>query len=135
MSFHINWSEFDQEFLLLAKAQLQKALNSGKKPDSIHGSIDVTCLSMGTKAPDLEILEITELVADRFKGIFKLVYNGDASLDLETKVQANPLYVTPRNILHPVHNMLMAHKPLVVPMKMKISQVSIRGIIVLVFMM
>ncbi|POV99014.1 hypothetical protein PSHT_13734, partial [Puccinia striiformis] len=41
--------------------------------------------------PDLEILEIGDLGRDRFRGIFRMTYAGDASIRLQTKVQVNPL--------------------------------------------
>ncbi|KAI8892453.1 hypothetical protein BC833DRAFT_611610 [Globomyces pollinis-pini] len=133
MSFKINWPDFSEEFMETAKSQLTKALNTGKKPDNIHGQIVVTQLDMGTKPPDLEILEITELVQDRFKGIFKLVYHGDASIVVQTQVQANPLSTPPSSVsLKAKKGMLLAHVPLIVPMEMKISKVRLRGIVVLV---
>jgi distribution and morphology protein 34 len=78
-------------------------------------------------------LEISELHPDRFKGIFKLVYTGNAYLMLSTFVQANPLFVQkPKPVLSSGPQMLLADKPLVVPMEMCISDVQLRGIIVLV---
>ena len=91
MSFKVNWPDFGPDFIFQAKQQLNSALNSGQKPDSIAGSIEVIDLKMGVKPPELEILEISELVPTRFKGIFKFVYNGDAFIELHTHVQANPL--------------------------------------------
>jgi hypothetical protein len=88
---------------------------------------------MGSKPPELEILEIGDLSPDRFKGIFKLVYQGDGYIDLQTAVQANPLCISsPSMVLNVGRPMLAAAKPLVVPMDMRISQVRLRGIIVLV---
>eukprot|EP00842_Homolaphlyctis_polyrhiza_P004454 jgi/Hompol1/5009/HPOL_000671-RA len=119
MSFNINWPEFSQEFIDSAKQQLTVALNNGSKPANI--------------APDLEILEISELLQDRFKGIFKLVYNGDAHIILKTKVQANPLTTAPRvRSVNLRQGMLAAQRPLVVPMQIRISNFKLRGIIVLV---
>lgn len=37
--------------------------------------------------PELEILEIGDLSTDRFRGIFRLTYSGDAHITLQTKVQ------------------------------------------------
>ncbi|KAI8925366.1 hypothetical protein BC831DRAFT_415132 [Entophlyctis helioformis] len=134
MSFRINWPEFSPEFIEKAKAQLTVALNHGQsKPANIVDRIVVKELDMGTKPPDLEILEISELVEDRFKGIFKLVYNGDAFIIIQTRVQANPLTVPARDrSLNIRQGMLAAHRPLVVPMEIRISNVKLRGIIVLV---
>lgn len=39
--------------------------------------------------PELEILEIGDLSTDRFRGIFRLTYAGDAYIVLQTKVQVS----------------------------------------------
>lgn len=49
MSFKINWPEFSDDFIEMAKKQLNVALNSGEKPGNIPGEIMVTALRMGTK--------------------------------------------------------------------------------------
>jgi distribution and morphology protein 34 len=77
MSFGVNWPQFDKEFIQKAKEQLDVALNNGKKIENIVGSIKCTELVMGSVPPELEILEISELTPERFKGIFKLAYNGN----------------------------------------------------------
>ena len=43
--------------------------------------------NLGSVAPDLEMLEIGELGEDKFRGVFKLKYSGDAYIVLQTKVQ------------------------------------------------
>ncbi|KAI8823479.1 uncharacterized protein EV422DRAFT_550151 [Fimicolochytrium jonesii] len=135
MSFKLNWPSFSPEFMEKAKQQLTTALNKGEKPEKIAGQIVVHELNMGTKPPDLEILEIGELQEDRFRGIFKMGYNGDAYLELMTSVQANPLKA-PKAGLKINENrgpsVLAANWPLVVPMRLKISNLLLRGIIVLV---
>jgi len=47
----------------------------------------VTEFNLGSVPPDLEILEIGDLAEDRFRGIFKMCYSGDAFLTLKTRVQ------------------------------------------------
>ncbi|KAJ3269466.1 ERMES complex subunit [Terramyces sp. JEL0728] len=132
MSFRVNWPSFSSDFIGKATEQLTTALNTGKKPENIVGDITVTALNMGTKPPDLEILEISELIQDRFKGIFKLQYQGDASIVVQTQVQANPLSTPPNGRMLGSRTMLLAHRPLVVPMQMRISKLKLKGIIVLV---
>ncbi|KAJ3084322.1 ERMES complex subunit [Rhizoclosmatium hyalinum] len=85
--FKVNWPRFSDDFIAQASQQLTIALNKGQKPNNIVGDIDVADLNMGTKPPDLEILEIGELGEDRFKGIFKMTYAGDAHVILNTRVQ------------------------------------------------
>ncbi|KAI8619913.1 hypothetical protein BC830DRAFT_1059865, partial [Chytriomyces sp. MP71] len=131
--FRVNWPKFSEEFIAQASQQMTVALNKGQKPNNIVGDIVVDDLNMGTKPPDLEILEIGELADDRFKGVFKMTYAGDAHVILNTKVQANPLNL-PRHRLaissrSPI---LAANHPLVVPMRLRISNLKLRGIVVLV---
>lgn len=90
MSFRFNWPEFDDIFIGKASEELESALNRGKKPSNICDLIHVKELYMGTKPPELDILEIGEVSMDRFRGIFKLAYSGDGYLVLETKVQVKP---------------------------------------------
>ncbi|GAA5885072.1 hypothetical protein JCM3774_004534, partial [Rhodotorula dairenensis] len=83
--------------------------------------------------PELEILEIGDLSTDRFRGIFRLTYSGDAYIVLQTRVQANPLNV-PRPSLDILNSprILFAAAPLVVPMTLRLSNLSLRAIVVLV---
>lgn len=92
------------------------------------------------------MLEIGELSTDRFRGIFRLTYAGDAHLLLSTKVQANPLTrpnsdgaASPYEDVSsafptsmPSRGILFAARPLVVPMKLRLSQVRLKAIVVLV---
>ena len=85
-----------------------QALNKGEKPPIIADQIEVKELNMGTivsdscragrgganphialQPPELEILEIGDLSTDRFRGIFRLTYVGDAYIVLQTKVQVS----------------------------------------------
>ncbi len=117
---------------------LNGALNRGPKPKVIADDILVEELGMGTIPPELEILEIGDLGTDRFRGIFRLTYAGDAHLVLKTKVQANPLSKPSRPDigLFPSSNasrgILFAAAPLIVPMHLRLSSVKLRAIVVLV---
>ena len=89
---------------------------------------------MGTNPPVLEMLEIGDLAEDRFRGIFKMQYNGDAQIVLQTKVQANPLHTRHRTTPRFTSlQMLAADAPLTVPMFLRLSHFSLSGIIILVF--
>ncbi|RKO96108.1 hypothetical protein CXG81DRAFT_6908, partial [Caulochytrium protostelioides] len=134
MSFRVNWPQFSDEFLAEARARLTAALNKNQLSSKIAGDIAVTELDMGSQPPDLEILEIGELGDGLFRGIFKLTYVGDAFLVLQTKVQANPLGHCRRmpGLLGRHNPATFASKPLQVPMKLRISHLKLRGIIVLV---
>lgn len=93
MAFNFNWSPLmaDAGFYTRAQELLTAALNKSPKPPIIVGDITVTELNLGSIPPDLEILEIGDLADDRFRGIFKMSYSGDAYLTLKTCVQANSL--------------------------------------------
>jgi len=133
MAFRFNWPRFDAEFYDEAKSQLEVALNKGNKPKNIVDHITVKELDMGTLPPELEILEIGELATDKFRGIFKLTYSGDAYIVLQTKVQANPMHSKKSQLpRHARPGILAADQPLVVPMLLRISDLKLRGIVVLV---
>ncbi|KAI8994462.1 hypothetical protein BDB01DRAFT_846512 [Pilobolus umbonatus] len=133
MAFRFTWPEFDLDFYNEAKSQLETALNKGNKPSVIHDYIKVKELHMGTTPPELEILDIGELGNDKFRGIFKLNYAGDAYIEVQTKVQANPMHGKQTQLpRHSRPGILAADQPLVVPMILRISELKMRGIIVLV---
>lgn len=117
-----------------ARGELETALNRGSKPSNICDAIRVMSLQMGTQPPELTILEIGELSEERFRGIFKVTYNGDARIVLQTKVQANPLNLGPTQCTIPAvgPTIAAADAPLIVPLELQISQFRIRGIFVLI---
>lgn len=89
MAFNFHWSPLtaDAEFYKRAQEMLTTALNKSPKPPIIVDDILVNELNLGTTPPELEILEIGDLAEDRFRGIFKMCYSGDAFLTLKTRVQ------------------------------------------------
>jgi mitochondrial distribution and morphology protein 34 len=89
MAFNFNWSPLtaDSLFYSRAKELLTTALNKSPKPPIIVDDILVNELNLGSIPPELEILEIGDLAEDRFRGIFKMCYSGDAFLTLKTRVQ------------------------------------------------
>lgn len=89
MAFNFNWSPLtaDAEFYSRAQEMLTTALNKSPKPPIIVDDILVNELNLGSVPPELEILEIGDLAEDRFRGIFKMCYSGDAFLTLKTRVQ------------------------------------------------
>lgn len=89
MAFNFNWSPLtaDAGFYERARDLLTTALNKSPKPPIIVDDIFVTEFNLGSVPPDLEILEIGDLAEDRFRGIFKMCYSGDAFLTLATRVQ------------------------------------------------
>lgn len=113
---------------------LEGALNKGKKPPVIQGRIEVVELSMGKEPPTLTLLEIGDLSLDRFRGIFRLGYSGDAWLEVRCLVQANPLSHNPHlsSSTLPLSTPLLANQPLLVPMTLRLSSLHLRAILILV---
>src|SRR3954468_18649325 len=102
MAFNFNWSPLtaDAEFYSRAREMLTTALNKSPKPPIIVDDILVNELNLGSVPPELEILEIGDLAEDRFRGIFKMCYSGDAFLTLKTRVQVRYRVIPIRQKLH-----------------------------------
>lgn len=98
MSFKIDWNFVDPDSLKSkARDVFRQAMNKGIKPEVIVGDIELASLDLGSKAPRLKVLEIGELDLDKFRGIFKLEYDGDAHFSLRTKIEANQLALMNKN--------------------------------------
>ncbi|ORX37781.1 hypothetical protein BD324DRAFT_623312 [Kockovaella imperatae] len=136
MSFQFpDWSTaFSPDFHESAKAMLEGALNKGNKPPVIQGRIEVVDMSMGTVPPVLTLLEIGDLSLDRFRGILRLGYQGDAWIEVRCRVQANPLSHNPNlsSSTLPLAAPLLASQPLLVPMTLRLSRLHLRAILILV---
>ncbi|KAK3295884.1 mitochondrial distribution and morphology protein 34 [Chaetomium fimeti] len=136
MAFNFNWSPLtaDAGFYKRARDLLTTALNKSPKPPIIVDDIIVTEFNLGSVPPDLEILEIGDLAEDRFRGIFKMCYSGDAFLTLKTRVEANPLntclsakpgFTSPQP--------LAAASSLTIPLQITLSEFKLSAFIILVF--
>ena len=83
----------------------------------------------------LTLLEIGDLSLERFRGILRLGYQGDAWLEVRCRVQANPLshnpHLLPSSTL-PLSKPLLASQPLLVPMTLRLSRLHLRAILILV---
>ena len=87
MAFKFTWPTFSASFYETASNLLTSALSKAPTPPIITDNIVVKEFNLGSVAPDLEMLEIGELGEDKFRGVFKLKYSGDAYIVLQTKVQ------------------------------------------------
>lgn len=133
MAFNFNWSPLIAD-TSRAREMLTTALNKSPKPPIIVDDIIVTELNLGSTPPELEILEIGDLAEDRFRGIFKMTYAGDAFLTLKTKVQANPLntYLS-RKPSFASPEPLAAASGLTIPLQITLSDIRLSGFVILVF--
>lgn len=85
--------------------------------------------------PTLTLLEIGDLSTERFRGIFRLGYQGDAWIEVKCRVQANPLSHNPHlsaSSTLPMSTPLLASQPLLVPMTLRLSSLNLRAILILV---
>lgn len=133
MAFNFNWSPLIAD-TSRARDMLTTALNKSPKPPIIVDDIIVTELNLGSVPPELEILEIGDLAEDRFRGIFRMQYNGDAFLTLKTRVQANPLntYLSSKpSFASP--QPLAAASGLTIPLQITLSTIKLSGFVILVF--
>jgi distribution and morphology protein 34 len=133
MAFNFNWSPLMAD-TSRARDMLTTALNKSPKPPIIVDDIIVTELNLGSTPPELEILEVGDLAEDRFRGIFKMSYTGDAFLTLKTKVQANPLNTylsTKPDFASP--QPLAAASSLTIPLQITLSEIRLSGFVILVF--
>ncbi|KAI0128665.1 hypothetical protein BJ170DRAFT_580102 [Xylariales sp. AK1849] len=136
MAFNFNWSPLaaDEDFYQRARDLLTTALNKSPKPPIIVDDILVTEFNLGSVPPELEILEIGDLAEDRFRGIFKMCYSGDAFLTLKTRVQANPLntYLSAKpSFTSP--QPLAAAAGLTIPLSITLSEIKLSAFVILVF--
>ncbi|KAI9800181.1 MAG: ERMES complex subunit [Phylliscum demangeonii] len=136
MAFQFQWSPLTADSMFYSRAQelLTAALNKTPKPPIIVDDILVNELNLGSIPPELEILEIGDLADDRFRGIFKMCYSGDAFLTLKTRVQANPLntYLSTKPAFTSP-NPLAAASGLTIPLKITLSEIKLSAFIILVF--
>ena len=160
MAFNFNWSPLSttstssSAFYDHAKSLLTAALNKSEKPPIIVDDILVDDLNLGAAAPDLEILEIGDIAEDRFRGIFRMSYDGDACLTLRTKVQVRRFphircvwlgVLTWTNKANPLNTYLSttpsftspdpvaASSPLTIPVQITLSSFKLSGFVILVF--
>lgn len=97
MSFKFDWSPFlinDENFDSIS-AVLTKALNRGPKPEAVVGHIKLKNLNVGSIPPRLHLVEVTDITDDSFKGKFRIEYDGNASISLQTFVEVCilPLFI------------------------------------------
>lgn len=143
MSFKVNWKSLESDSLGgWTREILTEVLNSGKRPNILASSIAIKDLNFGKIAPEFEILEIGELDRDRFRGIFKITYEGDFHLTLHTEVQANPLNIYTANSHESfagydesfvTPHFLLSSDPFAIPLDLKLSDIKINGIGIIVF--
>jgi distribution and morphology protein 34 len=95
-------------------------------------------LSFGSHSPIFEILEIGDLGKDKFRGIFKLKYDGDAHITLSTSIQANLLRIH-QQVVKEVGGAFalpkfgLSSESFSMPLFVDLRDIRLSGIIVVVF--
>lgn len=136
MSFSINWQAFAQQekFQSHIHEMLTNALNK-QKPLILEDRIRVVNLDWGTEAPLLEVLEIADVATDRFRGVFKLSYNGGATITVATKVQANPLNMYPKGapVKFALPEFVAAPVSFPIPLHLTLHNIKLQATVIVVF--
>lgn len=133
MAFHFNWSPLIADTDRV-RHMLTSSLNKTPKPPIIVDDIIVNELNLGSTPPSLEILEVGDLAEDRFRGVFRVKYEGDAYLTLRTRVQANPLntFLSAKSAwVDP--GVGAAGSGLTIPLQITLSDIRMSGFVILVF--
>lgn len=139
MSCDISWDSMETgQFKQWTKDLLYDALNSGKRPHILSSEIQIKDLEFGSNAPIIEILEIGDLANDKFRGIFKLKYDGDAQITLRTSIQANLLNIYESNSKEldggfATPKFPFSSQPFSIPLFVSLSNIRLSGIIIVVF--
>lgn len=136
MAFNFNWAPLsgDPKFYDQAADLLTDAMNKNPKPPIIVDDIIVTELNIGDIPPDLEVVEISDIGVDKFRGTFKMSYSGNAFITIKTRVQANPMntYLSTRSPFAQPRP-LAAAAGLTIPLQITLSDFKLSAIIILVF--
>ncbi|KAK5080945.1 ERMES complex subunit [Lithohypha guttulata] len=136
MAFNFNWAPLsgDPKFYEQAAELLTNAMNKNQKPPIIVDDIIVTELNIGDVPPDLEVVEISDIGVDKFRGTFKMSYAGNAFITIKTRVQANPMntYLSTRSV-YAQPRPLAAAAGLTIPLQITLSDFKLSAIIILVF--
>lgn len=135
MSFKFSWNPGlinSSNFKQIA-AVLEEGLKKGPKPEGVIGDVTVDDIQLGSIAPRLQMIEVTELDTDQFKGVFYMVYDGDASITMHTQVEANAL-ITSCDSAPPfaLPHFASSLSSLPMPLQFTISHVKLAGTITLV---
>ena len=119
MSLDIRWKPpSSKETLDRLRSDLETLINSSyyEKPTDIYGDISIADLSFGTHAPDVAICDIPLLNEEELQLDVSIRYEGDASVELETRAQINPLFVPGEP---------ESERPFVVPVRIKMDALAV----------
>eukprot|EP01088_Endostelium_zonatum_P015579 TRINITY_DN3891_c0_g1_i1.p1 TRINITY_DN3891_c0_g1~~TRINITY_DN3891_c0_g1_i1.p1 ORF type:complete len:218 (+),score=27.08 TRINITY_DN3891_c0_g1_i1:147-800(+) len=137
MSFDITWPQFDEEMINMVKDKLNGILNSSTPgepsplPEELVAPLVVTGISFGTIAPELEVVDISDIQEERFQGGLKIRYEGDLFLELSTAVEVNACVEKrpkDRRYVQSIHSDVLT-EPLHIPLKIMISKIKLSGIL------
>lgn len=137
MSFNFNWRFFDvADLQARTKETVTESIAQTRRPPVIAAPIRAVDVNFGTQPPDLAFQAIPVVSLTRTHIVFHLKYSGDASLTLDTAIEANPLreplldanfseFVKPR--------IIAALDRLVLPFRLKLHNIVLDTLIDVVY--
>jgi len=131
MSFKFDWSRVstNKEFLNDLKSKINSALEQALADNDNYG-VSLKNFDLGSSAPELQIIKITELKQDKMHLVFAFSYCGDASMELDVNLQVNPLVSSKGRVgrLGRTHmGLLAAHIPLRCSIYTALSKFQLEG--------
>ncbi|GMM51804.1 hypothetical protein DASB73_027670 [Starmerella bacillaris] len=137
MSLKFNWNFFDVKDLQRRfQAAITESIAQAPRPASIAEPIRATKLDFGTKPPDLSFNSVLSVSLRRTHITFALKYDGDASLTLETAIQANTLR---EPLMDPTYPAFVRPKVvgcldvLVIPFRLQLKNIVLDSIVDVVY--
>lgn len=137
MSFRFNWNFIDVEALKEhSKEAITRSIAESKRPAIMADAMEVTDIDFGTRPPKLAFDSIKQVEVGRAHIVFRVEYDGDATITLETKLHANPLrevWVSPQwpEFVKPM--LVGASNPLEIPFQLKLLAIHLKGFVDVVY--
>lgn len=131
MSFKFNWNFFNVEELKEhSKVAITKSIAESKRPDIMADPLEVTDIDFGTRPPKLAFDSIKQVEVGRAHIVFRIKYDGDATITLKTRLHANPLremFISNQWPAFVQPTLVGARNPLEIPFELKLKSIHLDG--------
>lgn len=131
MSFKFNWNFFNVEELKEhSKVAITKSIAESKRPAIMADPLEVTDIDFGTSPPKLAFDSIKQVEEGRAHIVFRIKYDGDATITLKTRLHANPLrelFISNQWPLFVQPTLVGATNPLEIPFELKLKSIHLDG--------
>ncbi|CCH43541.1 hypothetical protein BN7_3093 [Wickerhamomyces ciferrii] len=138
MSFLFNWMDLKILDLktsinsLLSSIQTNETNDQSNESNEIPKNLSISSLSIGKTPPIFELLEIIDLKKDKFKGLFKFLYNGELNITFKTDYEANSIKLIQfDDFTKP--NFILVDKSSILPVEFKIKNLKIDSFLTVVY--